>query len=208
MTENIDLKRLEKRAWLEYQRDGLTEIIFGIFLFAGAALLRSTSYIGFYAILVIYITPLVESLRKKYTYPRIGRVKLQQDAPKKTFKGIFGFLILVLIIMSSAFIIFTGSIGDAVLWRKWTPTWVGAMMLGAFTFSASKTGAFRYRVYGISAFIGGIIFSLNNSGADYTGIEYYLLAMSAVLIPIGIVQFFMFIKDNPLPAEVAADAGI
>jgi hypothetical protein len=206
MNENIDLKKLEKRAWWEYQKDGLLEIMVGIFLFAGAAMLRSPGFIGFYAVLVIFITPILESLRKRYTYPRIGWVKLHQEDPKKTFKGIFGFLVVVLVVMAVAFKIFSGGVANAVLWRKWTPAWVGVMMMGAFTFSASKTGAFRYRVYGLSAFVGGIIFSLNNSGADYTGIEYYLLAMSAVLIPIGIVQFFTFLRNNPLPAEEAADA--
>ena len=88
MTEKMNLKEIEKKAYRFTFQDGIYDIMFGVLLvsFALAPILREVIGLGYILFLVIP-APLILTLGKRYiTVPRIGIVKFglnRQVAHKK-----------------------------------------------------------------------------------------------------------------------------
>jgi hypothetical protein len=201
----IDLRKIEQKAYRESMQDGLTELFLGILLIGmGFLFVVRSSLSAFFAVFVLLFFPrLVERLKRRYTYPRIGYAKLHADPPKKTALGIFSYMAIVAVVMVAAlFVIFSGISAD--LWYRWTPTFMGAMLTGAFTYVVGKSADRRY--YGIAIFglVAGIILSVYGfeSGSMWTGLIVYLLFMGSCFVGLGFVKFVYFLHTCPVREEV------
>lgn len=192
-----DLKEMEQKAYRESMKDGFTEILLGILLVGVGAFYAFNVSIVFIVLFALCAPRLLERLKRKYTYPRIGFVKLHEDPAKKTALGIFSYMLLVIVVMIVAlFILFSDISTD--LWYRWTPTFMGAMLTGALTYLVGKSGDLRY--YGIALFglVTGIALSLYRFDSMWTGIILYLLFMGACFIGVGIGRFVWFLRTYPL----------
>lgn len=196
-----DLKKMEQKAYRESMQDGFTEIFLGILLI-GMGALYAVKVAAVFAVLAFLFFPrILERLKRRYTYPRTGYAKLHEEPPKKTAFGIFSFMAVVFVMMAVALFIIFGDI-SADLWYRWTPTFMGAMLTGAFTFVAGKSGDSRN--YGIAAFglVVGIVMSVYRFDSMWTGIITYLLFMGSFFIGLGLVRFVYFLSKYPVREEV------
>ena len=198
-----DLEEMEQKTYKEFMQDGFTEIFVGIFLVGMGSLFaveRTIVFIMLFA--VIFFPRIMERLKRRYTYPRIGYAKLHVDPPKKTARGIFSYILVVIVAMAVALFIIFGDI-SVDLWYRWSPTLMGAMMTGAFIYLAGKTGDSRY--YGIAVFglAAGVVLSTYGFDSMWTGHTVYLLFMGFLFIGLGMVQFAYFLSKYPLQEEVA-----
>ena len=202
MDEKIDLKDIEQRAWKVYMQDGLVEIMIGVIFFLASGAFHTSSSVVFLVFWPIFGQNIIEAIRKRYTYPRIGYVKLQSDDPKKTAGGIFLYMVAVFAIMVVVlYLLFGSGTWAPYLLYQWLPTFVGAIFLGAMTYTKSKSGDARYYAYALVAIAIGVAFSLHRFEPVKMGVTLYLLLLSGILIVTGLARFVVFLRNHPLPTE-------
>ncbi len=198
MTTKIDLKQIEQKAYRGSNQDGLIEIMLGILLTVFGATFGSALYI--FAILIpVFLFPrLMEAIRKRYTYPRIGYAKLPVDDPKKTAKGIFVYITVVLVLMVICFLLL-GKAKDAAAYKKWSPAVMGVLLVGGFLYSHGKSGEFRYIIYIVLSVGFGILFSILKF-ESYDGLIINFFVMGGIFVVVGIISFILFVRKYPYPA--------
>lgn len=202
MGEKIDLKEMEKRSWRYSEQDGLTEVFLGLFLL-GVGILRSIGGLwgavvtaGYGVLFVVFTIRALEIVRKEFTYPRIGRVKLLKDSPRKTVMGIFTYMFIVAALMAVAMFAIFGEISADIIYRS-TPIFFAIMILGAMAYSHGKSGSRRYYVYAAIALAAAPSFSLIDFGARMAGLGYYILFMGSLFIGVGLAIFVGFLQKHP-----------
>ncbi len=83
MVPDVNLKNIERKAYLTYFQDGLWDTIIGIFLLAwGIGILTDTA--GLTGIWVIAAYWIIWGFKKRLTQPRIGYVKWRRSRPRRT----------------------------------------------------------------------------------------------------------------------------
>ncbi len=199
----VDLNKMEQHAYRESMQDGLTEIFLGILLVGMGILFAVESFTpAIFACFVILVFPrIVERLKRRYTYPRIGYAKLHVDPPKKIISGIFSYMIIVAVVLVVALFIIFGDV-SADLWYRWLPTFMGAMLMGAFTYVAGKSGDSRNYGIGIFGLATGVVFSVYTFESMWTSLEMYLLFMGSCFVGLGVVRFVYFLRKYPVLEEV------
>ena len=200
MRQQVDLKEIEQKTFRDSQQDGLLELVMGICMVAMATRLLSPILVFMLALPFLLFKPVLEALRKRFTYPRIGYVKLIPDKPKEVIGAIFLVTLIVLAIMAVAFVLF-GNVRDFNLWMKWLPIWGGTVLAGMFSSFASKSGSARYYVYALWSLISGFVLSIPDFEPVETGVLLYFLVMGGLLIPCGLVLFIRFLHKYPQPAK-------
>jgi hypothetical protein len=203
MSRDLDPKEIEQKVWRASQQDGLMEVMIGVLLAAGAGQVHGTGLFVPWILALVFMTPVLEAIRKRLTYPRIGYVALVQEEPKNTLRGIALYTIIVIAAMALAFVILS-DIGDLTLWQRWSPTLTGVLLSGGMIYAASKSGATRYHVFMVLSVGLGVAFSILFS-ESYTGLTLYLLTLGGVFILCGAVTFLRFLRRYPLPVEEATD---
>jgi hypothetical protein len=140
MSKQMGVKDIEQRTFRDSQQDGLLELVMGVCMIAISTRLFSRVLVVMLVLPVILFHRLLEMMRKRYTYPRTGYVKLIPDKPKEVIAGIFLVSVAVLGMLAVVFLIF-GQAGDFDLWLRWCPFWGGTVLAGMFGSFASKSGA-------------------------------------------------------------------
>lgn len=197
MVNKINLKEIERKAYRESMRDGFTEIFIGIILLYASLIFHVSSV--YMALFIIFGPKLLETLKERYTYPRIGYVKPKAEDGGKITRGIFGYMLIVVAVMAVVLgAVYRGS-WSSDLFYKWMPTFVGAMLLGAMLYTQGKSGDNKYYVYGILALVAGIAFSLYDFEPVKMGLTAYLQLSGGAILIVGIVTFIQFNRRHPIP---------
>ena len=81
MSDTVNLHELERRAYREAQQDGIVEFALGITVLAWAAFVafRGPLTAALVVALLIFQARGWEILRARYTYPRVGSVRLRRE---------------------------------------------------------------------------------------------------------------------------------
>ncbi len=203
MTQEINLKELEKKAYRDSQQDGLMEVMMGLILMTFGGFFYSPIF-AFYILLIVFSGKIVEFVRRRYTYPRIGVVKFREENPKDTLTGVLLFELAVIVIIFTLISI-SGDVTDYSLWVNWAPLFFGMILVGPFAHAASRSGSVRYYGYAILSVILGIFFSLVEFGYGYTGLTLYLVLIGGFLVLIGLVIFIRFLRKYRLPEKETYD---
>jgi hypothetical protein len=210
MSENIDLKELEKKAWRSTLEDGIFEIYFGILhlsLTLGVVLdeVLPSPYSSILTFLVIGLGLIFFLIAKKYiSQPRLGKVKFGRKRIARKVKTIavlavnfFALLIIYLIgILNPQF-------------RLNLPGYLYGLIVGLLFFTLPLCFVAYFlqfkRLY-FMAILLGLSFFLDEIFALFLIPEPFdsLLAfgmISITILSIGIVVFIRFLKNYPLPKE-------
>ena len=204
MSTQIDLLKIEKKAYRDSQQDGLMEVMMGLILMTFGGFFYSPIF-AFYILLIIFSGKIVEFIRRRYTHPRIGFVKFHEENPKDALTGVFLFEFAVIVILFTLISIF-GDVKDYSQWVKWSPLFFGMILVGPFAHAASRSGSIRYTGYAILSVVLGVLFFLIEFGSGYAGLILYLVFIGAFLFLSGLVIFTLFLRKYPLPAEETPDA--
>ena len=197
MSATIDLLEIKKNAYSDSQQDGLIEVMMGVILMAFGGFFYSTVF-AFYILLIIFSGRIVEFIRRRHTYPRIGVVKFHRDNPKDALTGVFLFELAVIII-TITLITISGNVTDHSSWVNWAPLFLGMILVGPLTHAGSRSGSVRYTGYAILPVILGIFFSLVEPGSGYTGLILYLITTGGFLVLGGPTIFIRFLRKYPQP---------
>ena len=200
MSHKVDLNEIERSTFRESVKDGVIELAIGICLVAMSGRLLSRVLIVTLVFPLFLPRVLVLTLRKRFTYPRIGYVKLTPDNAKEVIPGIFLIMLVLIAIMALALLLF-GDIGNFDLWVKWCPALFGAQLAGLFLFLSSKSGLGRYTVFASWCILSGLASSILNFKFRSAGVFIFFLSVGAALALWGLVLFIHFLRNHPLSAE-------
>ncbi|MHA2252016.1 MAG: hypothetical protein ACXAD7_16755 [Candidatus Kariarchaeaceae archaeon] len=203
-----DLKKMEQLTYREYLRDGLMEIFVGLLFIVSPGLISNPAFMGLYVVLAVLIFPkVIERIRRKFTYTRLGYVKLKTDDDiKKNFLGTLAFVSMVAIITVLALLIISDEPSNHDNWYKMAPFFYGMILFGPSAFLVEKSGLQRFWYYWLLGLISGFVItyiSLNNdSYGKFEGFFWYLGFWGISLILLGFIVFLRFLKDYPVLAGV------
>jgi hypothetical protein len=207
MSSVIELLVIGKDAYPDSQQDGIMEVVMGIFLITITVPLTNPKFALIYVILMLLLIMVTERLRRRYTYPRIGYVKLYMDPPQGTMRCIFTCIIVTIVVITIASFIISGDITSFERCYKWSPAFSGLMIVGAFLYTASKSERARFHAFAVVSAVLGFVLSIADfdSEHNYIGLIIYLLVMGGFLVISGIVVFRLFLRRYPLPEKEVYD---
>jgi hypothetical protein len=202
MTQNIDLKSLERRAWISYSQDGLLEVLLGciVLMFAVAPFLSTMGLGDFWSSLVFVpfwavVFLLIVLIRKYVVAPRIGIVKFGETRKKKLFKFnvvMFAILLIGLIL------------GIISMQNSNAPGWVHNLRFIAIVLICSSLAAYfldypRLYLYGIlcalSLPVGEWLYT--NMGVPHHGYPVTFGITAGIMIITGVILFLRLLRKNP-----------
>jgi hypothetical protein len=153
---------------------------------------------------LIVIGPvIIETIRKRTTYPRTGYAKLAKQGTT-ALRIVLTCIIGIILLAAVTAVIFL-LIGLPV-----QNNWQNVIKIAAVLFIpvifgllAHEHGVYRWLIYGVLIGLGGLAF---RSIAPHS-IQFYFLGLGVVVTTIGVKIFLDFLKRNPIQPEEAADAG-
>lgn len=209
MAQSFDGKELKRKVFLDSTQDGLMELLLGVSMIGVAAASTSLFYVPIFIIPLILGGRIVEVVRKRFTYPRIGYVKLQADPTGRALKGVILYEFLVFLIAAVSLYILYGTAMEFGLWIRWSPLITALLMLGLFLNLHDKSGNRRYLVLASLFVFAGLVFSIISFDISFPylfgffgpGVVFYFLLMGSVMLISGIIQFVYFLYMNPASPE-------
>ena len=205
MSEYIDLKKLERKAFTSIFEDGFFDIYLGI-LFLGIGLLislpesipRILTY-GLFALIIGFGLLIFFVGKKLITVPRTGIIKIGKK--RKAEKKKFLLILIVLIIITGIFYVLMSL--DLILFEAY----VSAIVFGFFfaipiSLLANLLRIDRFYIHatlgGLSFFISELSFSLF-SNSFYSFLAF--LVTGIIICTIGVAFSYKFVQKYPVQNE-------
>lgn len=199
MNRNIDIGAMDRRARSAGYGDGLVEISAAVVLLAVAlGWLAHPSFVGIVAaFIVLYGWKLVDRVRARVTYPRIGYHRERRDEPKATARGVLLFIGGALLLMVLVILI-AGGLTDASEWRRAAPLMSGVSLAGGFSYAGTQSGLPRYRMIAGLSVVSGALLWWFGSGESYAGVIWHLVGLAVPLAVIGVWSLVRFVHAHPV----------
>ena len=204
MNEKIDLDEIERKMYREVNSDGIMELLLGIILLIMGGTWGKGYTTAFLAFFPIYSSKLLEALKKKHTYPRIGYVEFKQEDASIGW-GILGYVLAVIAVISVIAAVFYGGNLEKVDAYRWVPLVIGAIFLGGMLYHHGKSGDPATYLYSFVTLVGGGIFTFYGFESSMSTIQLYLLSLSGFFLIAGVIRMLSFKRRNPV--LVMPDAG-
>jgi hypothetical protein len=197
MEQDVDLKEIERKAYLSYTKDGFWDICLGLFfLLQGIAFaVRWLALMGTAGALIAVLVPTFMSLKKAIAVPRLGYVKFSPERQAKLNRGK---LLLCVVLTFTAllgmvvFLAYSGQSSWKLLLRDLQLIPYGfvlAVAVGAVGFLFEIRRYLYYAVLILAAFIVG---RTMNAKPDL-----YLIPLGVVFFVIGMVLMVRFLRRYP-----------
>jgi hypothetical protein len=214
MSQRLDLKAIERRAWLSTFQDGLWDIFFGLMLVAGAvsdwlqsrgtpSSIRIPAYLSLFV-----LAGLVLWGGKRYiTAPRLGRVAFS-PARKARMRKLVLILFPSLIVTGALFVLSRGWLGQPAWWGDfgWLAGTITVTLLFITTFSlmAVLMDFPRLALYGVLFALPEILgVGLSRLTGSEAGFLIGSLFSASVVLVVGAVVMIRFLRDYPAPEQAS-----
>jgi hypothetical protein len=205
MNNTLELSKIKKSLYTENMVDGLTEIFLGLMLIFTPFLFIKPYFVVFIGLLVLFNVKIVEFVKERITYPRLGKIDVPFDYSSKSSKRALlelgGFFSIVIIIDSIVLIIFESDLFSINDWAMSVPFLFGLIMFGPSKTLADNSGLTRYYLFGIFATILGFIFYRMFFDDIYDRIILYFMFLGICSLIFGIIKFIVFLKKYPVLNE-------
>ncbi len=205
MTDIIDLKKLERKAFTSIFQDGFFDIYFGI-LFVGIGLLISLTetlprilvYVLFGTIIVLDLVLFLGG-KRLLTVPRIGIIKIGQKRKAKKKKMVL--ILTVLMLITGMFYILTTL--DLIPFEDYVSAFVFGVLF-AFPIGLLAHFLILNRFY-IHAILGSLSFFVSELSLSLTSNVFYsflaFLITGIIICLTGIVIMYKFVQKFPVQNE-------
>ncbi len=192
MSNTIDLQTVEKNAYRASNQDGLIYLFSGLLVaLVGLSLWdQHLAILGGLAPLLIFV---VEPIRKRITYPRIGFVKF--IVPEGFGKGLLKFAAVAVVVPLVVAFAFNGR------FQQLLPIFIAGVFALSFYFGTSMSGI-RMRDWvaiGLMLVSGAMVVFIFDDWHQATAVQLWLTA--ALLILYGIVDIVRFLQLPLRPVE-------
>lgn len=207
MNDPQNLDPIEQRAFRYDVQDGFTEFLAGIMFFFIARSVVDPHLAWVPALLIFPMRWASRFFKEKFTYPRVGYVKLRSEDGKTLGRGMLGYLGAVLGILAVALLLM-GGFTSWDMWRQWLPALVGGFTSGGFFYLAGRSGMWRHRFLGVFVIAWGVACSLLFTDGFRTAFSRWALGVGLVSLVMGVVVFLIFLRSHPVrDTEVADERG-
>jgi hypothetical protein len=174
------------------------ELLMGAILFVSSTSFTQTvSFTPFLGLYVVFMRSIIEAYRKRFTYPRIGYLKLPDEEAKDVGFGILMFIGIIMLALI-VFISFVYGQVTGVLVYRWIPTLIGLILFGGLYYNFERTGDKVNLLYIAIGLLSGLGFSLLDFINPKEGPQLHLLFLSGVFIVAGIIRLYNFTRRNPV----------
>ena len=194
--ENIDLKEIERKAYLTYHKDGILDIYLGMGIMAVASVFFFEVFVTSGGIIALFPI-LYAASKKQYTIPRLGYVKFSQSTKGRARNSMT--LALLLGSMSAVAGLFafysvwsTGYNWIEPLIENWRIS-LAAILLGVFSLFGYVSDLRRMYYYGLLAsvvFVSGIFLPIPG--------YMLVLAVGGIISTNGIALLYKFTREYPI----------
>ena len=198
MIGNLNLKAIKKKAFTSLNQDGLFDIFLGFVFLCIATYLYldkvlNETIIIFVIMPAILLGPILQKMRKRYTYPRIGYVAIGLKKEKRMT------IVLVISLTLIGLLVFTKF--KNFYFPGWflagVPALFGMIILSMIVYQIYQYTVKRFKIYMIVCLLTIIIVYLIPMQGIFRFI-IILTSFAAASIPIGLYTFVNFIKNNPI----------
>ena len=194
--ENLDLKEIERRAYLAYHKDGILDVYLGIGIMTIASIFFYEVFVGITG--TIAILPIMYAASKKqYTIPRLGFVKFSSSTKGRARNSFTLAILLGTISALAGLFAFYSAISSGYNWIEplivnWKIT-IASILLVVFSLFGYVSDLRRMYYYGL---LSSIVFV---SGMFLPIPGYILiLAVGGIISVNGIVYLYRFTQEYPL----------
>ncbi len=200
LSDRINLKEIERRAYISYHGDGLVDILVGICLFI-VSLYAYVEMVWLAGSMVAVMAPIYMAMKKKYTFPRIGQVtfsKSRKGRSKNTYLFLIGMNIVFLLF---GFLFWSAFSGDT------QPQWMH-LMIESYALVFGVVGAALWAVVSyiteltrFNRYAAATLVVLGSASFIPTPFIAHVFVLSAIITVSGYLQLQSFKGQYPLFEE-------
>lgn len=212
MGEEYDLDRIERRAYLAYNEDGILDIMAGFYIaYMGLYILVDFDIPAFW--IVLFGPIFWGGLKKAVTAPRIGQVKFGPGRRTRQQRTIMTVAVVVNVLLVLSF--FVDASWIFAPWRSLGADY-GVLIAGAGVVSLiifmighfNEAPRFKgYAAISVALFTAGHF--LTDPGLDvFQRMAYAMIPLGAVMMGYGIVTMWRFVRKHPKILDVGVDGGL
>jgi hypothetical protein len=203
MNEKINLKELERRAYLSYHQDGVLDIFIGFsILLFGIWILADMAYLA--GAFIAIFTPIYAQVKKQITVPRMGYVKFGSSRTAKGKKTVLLLVIAGVLAFIPGVFLFITTEGGILAPIQFLIDYgiivigVAGMVLLAIVAQLSEISRlYAYSVLFFAIFIGGYFLSFP--------FFYYLITLGTIILLSGMYLLISFLHKYPLSVGEISD---
>jgi len=204
---STDLKEFQQKAFRYSGQDGIIEIYGGLFLVFYAGMLdwiisdfqTNFPYMPL-MFLFVFSTFIIEIIRRRVTYPRIGYAKVTTRIGRGFFIASIPPVILYPFLLAVS-VSFFGDKWDITPWLKWAPPFFGIVFGIMFHAIVLRSGNPLYYILAGCSIVSGVALMLLSFQTAKTGIIIYFLIMGGLMFFWGLVTFIRFLRQYPRVPE-------
>lgn len=204
VNEKINLKQIEQTQYAESMIDGIIEILMGLLLLFCPLFFFKPYFVVFVPLFILFGKQIIDSIRDRTTYPRIGRVELRTEietdsySVKKSVLELLFLLVGALTVTFLAMFIIEGTILEISLWYKWIPLMFGLIMFGPSQYLVENTGRRVYYLFGVFNTIFGFSLSLITFPDIFLGMSLYFMTLGIIVLLYGVIKYIKFVRTYPV----------
>ncbi|MEN8164705.1 MAG: hypothetical protein ABFS37_11300 [Acidobacteriota bacterium] len=204
MSTPSEVKDLKLAAVRETYSDGLTEIVTGGLFFIVALATGRPAFYWTFLFAILLLGPGLQRLKARYTYPRIGYAKIQDEDPIRMRNGVLSW-VLGVFLATAIILAATGHITDNLAWRRAAPAIGGLLFSGGFLYLAQQSRLARHWFLAAFSAVTGILMVLPPIPEPYGNLRVWAMVMALVCLTVGAVVLRGFVKTTPLVDERMPD---
>jgi len=206
MAQEINLKEIERKAYLSYHQDGLLDIFLGlgILIFGIGMATDIAGYIG--GLLGALAIPSWAAAKKLITIPRLGMVKFGAERKIRIEKEKRFFRIFLAVALLAGAALFIPLYAKSIpLWlHAWLKKFIFAPMgligVVGFGFLAYWKQIDRYYAYAVLVLIAVLVRPVLSAPASQ-----YLISLGLIILLSGLAVLLRFLRRYPVPAGETPD---
>jgi hypothetical protein len=212
MSEKINLKELERKAWRSFYDDGLWDIYFGMLLaFMGAGRLLDQMNLTEGQTMGIYIGLQVVALagfllaKRFLTVPRIGQVKF--GSARKTRRLKTTLVLFISVVVGLVVMLVTGAVRKnpdmlGIVWQTLIPAVWAINVLVVFGLMGYFLEFERLYFIGLLYAIPLPLDAILRAQAGIRIGMWLFFGLGLLIVVVGTIYLFRFLRDHPLPVTV------
>jgi hypothetical protein len=197
MEHNINLKNLERKAYLSYHEDGILDLFIGFnILLFGLWILADMVYLA--GAFVAISTPIYTQMKKQITIPRLGYVKFTSSRTAKSQKTISLLIIAgFLAFIPGVFLFITAGMGIQapiqflIEYGMIVIGVAGMVLIASIAYLTELRRLNIYAVLFLAIFLSGYFLSFP--------FVYYLIGLGTIILVSGAYLLIRFQHNYPLP---------
>jgi peptidoglycan/LPS O-acetylase OafA/YrhL len=198
MNANLDSKTIARNVWQDSMRDGLMEMLLGLyFLLTGIVIYADMS--ALFIIFMAFFPAIAKKMKERYTHPRIGYVKFPEHE-KSPGRRILAALIGAVIAVAMVVVLAQEGEKTQALY-KWVALLPALILAAGFSFTGQKTGFARHYAMAAFALIAGVLVPFADLPRKLDNIALYMVVAGSVFLVWGTAIFIHFLRTYPIRAE-------